>query len=158
MFNKIKGLITKYRELITYVIAGGLTTLVNWVVYILLVKIIGTDFKANESVVIGIYTAIAWVVSVIFAYVINKLWVFESKSLKPSVVAKEFVSFVGSRAFTGAMEIFGIPFLIELGLNQAIFNIEGALSKLIVSIIVIILNYVFSKLIVFKNSDKSGHN
>ncbi|MGN0458703.1 MAG: GtrA family protein [Eubacterium sp.] len=142
MINKVKNLITKYRELITYVIAGGLTTLVNWVVYTLLVHFAKTG--------IGVSNAVAWVVSVIFAYVINKLWVFESKSTAPKIIFKEFFSFVGSRALTGAMEIFGVPFLVSIGLNQRIFNIEGALSKVIVSVVVIILNYVFSKLIVFK--------
>jgi putative flippase GtrA len=99
---------------------------------------------------ITVNNAIAWVAGVVFAFVINKLWVFESKSKQAKTVIKEFVSFVVSRALTGVLEIFAPEWLIKLGLNQTIFGIKGMLAKLLVSIIVVILNYVFSKLIVFK--------
>jgi putative flippase GtrA len=142
MVKKIKELIIKYKEIITYVIAGGLTTLVNYVVYTLLTLLTPLSITVNN--------AIAWVAGVVFAFVINKLWVFESKSKQAKTVIKEFVSFVVSRALTGVLEIFAPEWLIKLGLNQTIFGIKGMLAKLLVSIIVVILNYVFSKLIVFK--------
>lgn len=149
MINKIKELMIKYRELITYVIAGILTTLVNWTTYTLFVHFILTSIKKAELRA-TVSSAIAWVAGVIFAYIINKLWVFESKSMAPAVVAKEFTSFIASRAVTGVMEVFGLPLLMRIGLNQTIFGVEGALAKAIISIAVIILNYIFSKLVIFK--------
>lgn len=140
--NKIKNLLIKYKEIITYVIFGGLTTLVNWVVYTLLVNC--------TSAGITISNAIAWVASVIFAFVTNKIWVFESKSFKPTVLIKEFISFIASRVVTGFFEIAGVPLLVKIGMDQTIFGIKGMAAKLIVSVVVIILNYVFSKLIVFR--------
>jgi putative flippase GtrA len=142
MVNRIKDLIIKYKEIITYVIAGGLTTLVNYVVYTILSLCTNFGITTNNG--------FAWVAGVVFAFVINKLWVFESKSKQPKKVIKEFVSFVISRALTGVLEIFAPKWLVSLGLSQTIFGIKGMLAKLIVSIVVVILNYVFSKLIVFK--------
>lgn len=142
--NKIKNLFIKYKEIITYVIFGGLTTLVNWVVYTLLVNC--------TSAGITISNAIAWVASVIFAFVTNKIWVFESKSYKPTVLFKEFISFIASRVVTGFFEIAGVPLLVRIGIDQTIFGIKGMAAKLIVSVVVIILNYVFSKLIVFRKN------
>lgn len=147
MIEKIKQLIIKYRELITYVIAGGLTTLVNWLTYTAMVKLTSLGDSLTG---ITISNAIAWIVGVVFAFVINKLWVFESKSKKAKVVIFEFISFTAARGVTGLIEIFGLPALIKIGLSQTIFGIEGMLAKVLVSVIVVILNYVFSKLIVFR--------
>lgn len=148
MISKIKELIIKYKEIIIYIIFGGLTTVVNWVVYTLLVHFTPLGITVSN--------AIAWVAAVIFAFVTNKLWVFESRSFAPGVLAKEFVSFTASRALTGVLEIFGVPFLVKIGLSRTIFGIEGAWSKLIVSVTVVILNYIFSKLIVFKNKSQNS--
>lgn len=151
MIEKIKQLIIKYRELITYVIAGGLTTLVNWLTYTAMVKL---TTLGDSLTGITISNAIAWIVGVIFAFVINKLWVFESKSKKAKVVIFEFISFTAARGVTGLIEIFGLPALIKIGLSQTIFGIEGMLAKVLVSVIVVILNYVFSKLIVFRKKNE----
>ena len=149
--DKIKGLIIKYREIITYVIFGGLTTLVNWAVYAIFTRILPPATSAGLSEFqLGVCTAIAWVAGVVFAFITNKLWVFESKSLAPKVLIKEFASFVAARAVTGVIETFGLPLLVRIGINQSLFGIEGMVAKLLVSVIVVILNYVFSKLIVFK--------
>ena len=84
--NKIKALFVKYKELITYVVFGVLTTLVNFVCFWALNKIFGDHVYLLNN-------AIAWIVSVIFAYVTNKLWVFESKSWNIKIVAREVVAF-----------------------------------------------------------------
>ena len=97
---------------------------------------------------------VAWVLSVIFAFVTNKLWVFESKSWRFGLVMKELWLFVLARLITGVMEWFGVPLLWAVGLNQKLFGIDGFLAKIIVSVLVVILNYVFSKLIIFRNKDK----
>lgn len=140
--QKIKDLLKKYREIIVYVIFGVLTTLVNWAVYTVLVKFFGVN--------ITVANAIAWTAGVIFAFVTNKIYVFESKSKEPKTLAREFISFVGARIVTGLMEIFLPEILVNAGLNQTVFGIKGAIAKLIVSVAVVILNYVFSKLVVFR--------
>lgn len=143
----LKKLLHKYREIITYIIAGGLTTLLNWVVYAVCTGIL--PIKNTEKLILFSNTA-AWIIAVVFAYFVNKHWVFESRTHSASELLKEFLSFVGSRLFTGLLEILGVPLLVLLGMNQTVFDIEGFLSKILVSIIVTILNYVFSKLFVFK--------
>lgn len=146
--NKISELIKKYKELISYLIFGVLTTLVNWAVYALVVRI--SPSEVNSYLWIGISKAIAWVAGVVFAFITNKLWVFESKSFVFKTVIKEFTSFVAARALTGVLEVFGVPLLVKLGLNQTVFGIEGMFANLIVSVAVVILNYIFSKLVVFR--------
>ena len=138
----IKELFKKYKEIILYIVFGGLTTLVNWVIYSLLVRFCGVGITVSN--------AVAWIAAVVFAFVTNKIYVFESKNKKAKTVAYEFVSFVSSRAITGVIEIFGVPLLVKVGVDEKIFGIDGAIAKIIVSVIVIILNYVFSKLIVFR--------
>lgn len=139
----IKKLFLKYREIIMYLIFGVSTTLVNWIVYTLLVSIANTDVTPAN--------AIAWFAAVIFAYITNKLYVFESKSWKVTVLAHEIISFFGARIASGVFEIFLPALLMKIGLDQAIFGIEGFAAKLVVSVLVIVLNYIFSKLFVFKN-------
>ncbi|MGN0696878.1 MAG: GtrA family protein [Oscillospiraceae bacterium] len=143
--KKIKELFDKYRELIMYVIIGGCTTLVNWIVYALL-----TAAGAGMTVSNGA----AWVCAVIFAFFANKLLVFESRSFAPGTVIKEAVKFVGSRVLTGLIEIFLPSLLFKAGLDMDILGIEGAAAKLTVSVIVIVLNYVFGKLVVFTKKDR----
>ena len=146
--EKIKALFLKYKEIIMYLIFGGCTTLVSWGSYALFVKGLGI------SITVG--NILSWVCAVAFAFVTNKLWVFESKSWSPKTILKEVSTFVSARIFTGVLEWFGVPGLVKLGLDQTIFGVDGMWSKVIVSIAVVILNYVFSKLIVFaKRSEKA---
>lgn len=151
MAEKIKGLINKYRELITYVIAGGLTTLVNLATFKIFNIILGDSKYLISNI-------IAWVVGVIFAYVINKLWVFESKSWKINVISKEIPEFVGARLFSLLVEEGGLWILVDklkfdrYSFDLFGFTIDGKLiSKIVLAVIVVILNYLFSKLVVFKS-------
>lgn len=139
--DSIRELIKKYREIIVYVIVGGATTLVDWGVYAILTAI---------HVNVNISNTLAWAAAVIFAFFTNKLFVFESKSFEPVLAAKEAVMFFGTRAFSGALEIIGLPLLLWLGLNQSLLGIDGFLAKVLLSVIVMILNYIFSKLWIFK--------
>ena len=141
------------REFIMYIIMGVLTTLVNWISYWVFIRIIVTS---NELFNMAASNVIAWVISVIFAYVTNKIWVFNSKSWKPSFVAGELTKFVGSRILTGCLEWFGLPFLVWLGLNQPVLGAKGGVAKIIISVLVVILNYVFSKLIIFTKTSKDN--
>lgn len=147
---KIKDLLYKYKELITYVIFGGLTTLVNFVAFYVVTQILGEELYLLNN-------AIAWVVSVVFAYVTNKLFVFESKSWNLKLVAKESVEFVGARIFSFLIEEGGmLLFVSVLGFGEISFNIFGftitgqLIAKLILAVVVVIMNYFFSKFIIFR--------
>lgn len=147
MRGKIKAIFQKYREQIMYLIFGGLTTIINWLVYVLLVTV-GQDIEVTN--------VIAWLVAVLFAYVTNRAFVFQCKATNKKEVFKEFVRFFGSRVATGIVEIVGFPVLYRIGLNQELLGIDGFLAKITVSVAVIILNYVCSKVIVFRKSGVKG--
>lgn len=152
------------REIITYIIFGVLTTAVNLVTFYIFKKIFisigwegvfnkllgsaGRD-KALELLGSGTdyldATVIAWTVAVIFAFVTNKLIVFESKSWKPAVAGKEFVGFIGARLFSLLVE------LVFMFVMVTLLKWNDFVAKFIVQVIVVILNYVFSKLLIFKN-------
>jgi len=149
----IKKLFYKYKEIIMYVIAGGLTTLVNWIAYAACTNVL--PIKNTETLIL-FSNAIAWIAAVLFAYIANKRWVFESKTDSLSELVKELISFIGARLLTGLMEIFGVPLLVVLGLNQTIWGIEGFLAKILVSVLVTVLNYVFGKLFVFRKTMHQG--
>ena len=133
----------KHKEIIIYVIFGGLTTVVNWVTYSLFVSFCS----------ITVSNVFAWIFAVVFAYITNKIFVFEQKSWKPSIAFFEFTKFVSSRVLTGVIEIVGVDILVYLGLNQTVLGVRGMVAKVTVSIVVVILNYVFSKLIVFNKKN-----
>lgn len=152
------------REIITYVVFGVLTTAVNLATFYavrLVFDSIGWQgvfnavfFNAGFEKALALLgegtdyldaTVIAWVVAVIFAFITNKLIVFESKSMKPSVIGKEFAAFVGARVFSLLVELaFMFVMVTLLSFNEFI-------SKIAVQVIVVILNYIFSKLLIFKN-------
>lgn len=127
------------REVISYLIFGVLTTLVNWVVYGLMVKT-GVDYR--------IATAAAWVVSVLFAFIVNKIFVFQSYDLHFDFVMKEIVSFSACRAASGVMEMVLMVIMVSW------LNMDEYVSKVLVSIVVVVVNYVFSKLFIFRKSEE----
>lgn len=137
--DKILELCKKYKSVILYLVFGVLTTVVNIVAYYLL------DLNGLFNTVIN--TSIAWVVAVIFAYVTNKKWVFESRVKGFKDNFKEMMSFFGCRIATGLMDV-GIMFVFVdlLGYDDMIIKIAS-------NVLVVILNYVGSKLLVFRNKD-----
>ena len=135
--------------MILYLLMGVLTTLVNWLVHAVLVGPMSALIK-NQDVALTVTTFIAVVASVLFAFFTNKIFVFESKSWEAKVFWREFISFILARALTGILEIFGVPLLVRLGLDQEIFGIKAMVAKVAVSVIVIVANYIFSKLFIFK--------
>lgn len=151
------------REIVTYIIFGVLTTAVNLITFYITKKIfiaIGWDGVFNALLTSSGWekalnllgngtdyldaTVIAWTVAVIFAFVTNKLIVFESKSWKPAVAGKEFVGFIGARLLSLLVELVCMFAMVTL------FKWNEFVAKVIVQIIVVILNYVFSKLLVFR--------
>lgn len=122
------------RELVLYVVFGAFTFFVNLISYFFFANLLGINYLVSN--------AIAWFLSVLFAYVTNRTWVFESKS--PNIL-KEMSLFFGGRIFSGVVDMFLMYAFIDL------IAFDSSISKIVVQIIVIVLNYIFSKLIVFKN-------
>ncbi len=129
----------KIREIIWYGFFGVLTTLVNIVSFYLLDKC-GINIYLSNT--------IAWILSVLFAFFTNKLFVFESKSFEFSVFIKEMLSFFFFRLLSFGIDMGGMALCLE------VLRMKKMISKIIVNIIVIIVNYVFSKLFIFKKDKK----
>lgn len=122
------------KETFLYLFFGGLTTLINIIIYKSLV------FLNIDYIIANI---IAWVISVIFAFITNKYYVFNKKNTN---LIKEFIKFISSRLGTGLLDLF------FMFLTVSIFNFDDFIMKILSNIIVIILNYLLSKFIVFKNN------
>ena len=131
--KKIIDLYKKYEEIINYLIVGGMTTLVSISIYALFTKCFHVNYM--------IANVISWIISVLFAYITNRIFVFKSKSEN---IVLEIYQFFKYRIFSFLIEILLMYIFVEL------INIDDMISKVIVQIIVIVFNYVFSKLFVFK--------
>ncbi len=135
LYYKCKDLYVQYKEIINYLIFGGLTFVVSMLTYYLCR--LAFDYVVSNF--------ISWVAAVLFAYVTNKAFVFESKTETTFLLIKEFVLFVASRIFTLLLETLIMYIMIDW------FHINDMLVKVIAQIIVILTNYILSKLIIFKN-------
>lgn len=129
-------------EVIRYLIMGVLTTVVSWGTYAFFAKICGWSITVSN--------VLSWICAVVFAYLTNKVWVFHSYSWKIGFVLKEAALFVSARLITGVIEMAGVPLLVKLGMNQKVLGVKGMMAKVVVSVLVVVLNYVFSKLIIFR--------
>ncbi|MDD7394328.1 MAG: GtrA family protein [Eubacteriales bacterium] len=167
--NKKKNL----KEIVLYLIFGVATTLVNWIVYLLFNNLIFNRFF-SENTAMTAANAVAWFLAVLFAFVTNKLIVFKSKEKTARILIPELLSFYASRGLTGLLEIFVPTLLVNAGITFTLLGDEGIfpnalrdsgfiyttlsdrglVPKMIVAVVVIILNYVFSKLIVFRKKKK----
>lgn len=143
MFDFIWKLYKKYEEAVNYLIFGFLAFLVNMIAYAVAAKVLGAD--NSKVLLVLLATSFAWVVAVLFAYWTNRTFVFKSKVTAKSEVWKEFISFIGARVVTGVMELVIMYVMVDL------VNVDDLISKFICNVIVIITNYIFSKLWVFKN-------
>lgn len=141
MIEKVKKLAEKYREQLVYLFIGGITTVIGFTVYELLV------FFGLDVVISNI---ISWVFAVTWAYFGNKIIVFRDKVKQPGKVAFQIFKFISSRVFTLVVE----SLLIWFGYEK--IGISKYLVKIPVAIFVVILNYITGKLLVFVNSKPSG--
>lgn len=135
--KKIVESFFKYIDIIKYLFFGVLTTVVNVVTYYLLYEIL------NYSNIFS--TCISWVVAVLFAFLTNKLFVFNSKYWNRNAI-NEVIKFFSCRIGTGVIEL-GIMYLFV-----DVLNFNGTIMKIITNIIVIVLNYVASKVYIFKKN------
>lgn len=138
MKNLINKLIEKFftREVISYLVFGVLTTVVNFIFYWLFTDVLGVYYITSN--------VIAWVFAVIFAYITNKLFVFESKSWELSLIVKEVLSFGAARVLSLLFETGFLALTVE------IIGVPELIAKVIAAVFVVIINYVASKLFVFK--------
>ena len=141
-------LLKKYKNIILYIIFGGMTTVVDWSISFLLYYLWGEAIDATPILLHGA-NVIAWAAAVAFAYVTNRIWVFESKRRGFVPILGEIVAFAGGRVVTLLLQeaIMGI-FCTWLGLSEYLF-------KIVAAVLVIILNYFISKLLVFRK--KAAH-
>lgn len=132
----IKKLFVKYKEIILYVFFGAGTTFVNIVVYFICAHFLqmGTVFS----------TVIAWIISVAFAYITNRIYVFRSKTRIIRKVILEIISFVNARLITGLQDLLVMFLFVDL------LQCNDVLIKILSNVMVIILNYIASKKFIFR--------
>ena len=136
IFSFINPFYKKYKEALLYLFFGVLTTLINIVVFYVFTEIITLDeLVAN---------VIAWIIAVLFAYVTNRIWVFSSHCATKAAFLKEILSFYGGRIFTLLVEEGILLVFIKL------LSLNALAVKIVAQVVIIVLNYVISKLFVFK--------
>ena len=136
MINVILGLIKKHKSFIAYGVFGVLTPIVNIVTY----NVCYNNFGISNT----LSNIAAWILAVTFAYLTNKVWVFDSKSWIWEVLRREVPAFISCRVATGVLDIVIMFICVD------IMGLHALLMKVISNVLVIILNYVFSKLVIFK--------
>lgn len=142
MVEKIKELMKKYEEIIVYLIVGVLTTIFSWAACFV-AEVLGLD--PNDTVQHFVINTIGWVAGVLFAYPLNRKWVFHSTNPK---IIKEFTGFAGSRLSTWILDIVIMEILVN------VIGMHYWIAKICISaVLVMILNYVFSKILIFKKKD-----
>ena len=139
MIETIRALLRKYRELVSYVFWGVMTTTVNYVSYTLLTEVFHVHYMAG--------TIIAWTVSVLFAYFVNKLFVFQSRDWAWRVALRELWQMVASRLFSLGLEMAIMWFFVDT------MHFNHLIVKLAANVVVVIVNYVLSKFIIFRKKD-----
>lgn len=133
--NKI---LQKYRELILYVVFGVLTTVCNFAVYFIATRLFHLSIE--------IANILGWLLSVLFAYVTNRQYVFQSVEHDKNVI-KELLSFYGSRLFTGLLDFGGMWLFADY------LKFNDMITKVVLNVIIIILNFVLSKFLVFQKKN-----
>lgn len=136
MIQKIKALVVQYWEVLSYLIFGVLTTVVNYLVYLPVYNLVGLSAALSN--------AIAWVVAVAFAYVTNKPFVFKSYDWSAKTVIPELTKFVSCRIASGAAETMILLIAVD------ILHWNGNIWKILTSVLVVVMNYFASKLVVFR--------
>lgn len=136
MIQKVKVLIEKYWDILSYLFFGVCTTIVNYLIYIPCYNLWGLSASVSNMV--------AWVVAVAFAYLTNKPFVFKSNDWSAQTVVPELTKFVGCRIGSGAAETLILFVAVDL------LGWNGNIWKLLTQVMVVILNYIGSKLLVFR--------
>ncbi|MBD5509444.1 MAG: GtrA family protein [Lachnospiraceae bacterium] len=138
------GLYKKHEEGINYLIFGFLAFVLNYILYFLFADAMQLHYMAA--------TVLSWVLTVVFAYWTNRTFVFKSQNKDTGSVVKEFVSFIGARIATEVLELVLMYVMVDL------LSINDKISKLVCQVLVILANYVLSKIWIFKKSSSDGDN
>ncbi len=141
MINIIKKLIRENSEIIAYLIVGVLTTVVSWLAYALLRLVLDMENPVQVQVAV----IARWLAGVIFAYFTNRRFVFHSKN--PEIL-EEALKFTGSRVATLLLD------MVIMWLMVTVLGINDWISTLVSTVLVVVLNYVFSKLLVFRKKEQ----
>lgn len=135
--EKVLYLYKKYKEILLYLFFGVLTTIVSLSTYYFFSEILEIHYLISN--------VFSWIFAVLFAYITNRLWVFKSKNNDIKSILKEMFAFINCRLLSGAIDMVVMFLLVDILIVNSMY------AKLITQIIVVILNYIFNKLIVFKN-------
>ena len=136
MIGTIRALLRRHRELVSYVFWGVMTTIVNYVTYTLLTEVFHVHYLTS--------TIIAWTLSVLFAYFVNKLYVFQSRDWAWRVALRELWQMVASRLFSLGLEMAIMWCFVDM------LQCNHLVVKLAANVVVVIVNYVLSKFVIFK--------
>ena len=155
VMTRLHIIIAKHKTLLLYLIAGGLTTLVNYALFLLLMVFLGQEFdiiamlteRSGSPAVFNVANSLAVIGAVIFAYFINKLMVFQTKCENVRVLLREALAFFASRGVTILFEIGACAFLVTL------LGFPEFATKLAVTAVVIFLNYLLSVTVVFRKKE-----
>ena len=139
-WKTIKGLYFQYKEILNYLIFGALSTFVNFASYYVFAKMLNVDEILSSG--------LAWFCAVLFAYITNKIFVFESNTKTAKAFFKEMISFFLARVVSGALCDVG-----TFAIMVKVLNINDIIAKLVTQVMVIILNYVLSKFFIFKKKE-----
>lgn len=141
--EKIKALFLKYRELILYVIFGGLTTVVSFVSYWAL-SWSGVHYLIAQGV--------SWAAAVAFAFVVNKIFVFEDRDNSLHAILRQLGQFVSVRIASGVIETALLWLLVD------IIKMNQDIAKIPVAVLTVVINYIASKLLIFRKKDTQSEN
>jgi len=136
MSMNLPALYAKYKEPISYLFWGAATTAVNYIIYFLCTDLFQLHYLGANI--------LAWVGAVLFAFVTNKCFVFDSKSWAVAVVLPELLKFSGARVLSGVLETALLWLFVDL------CKFPDGIIKIAISVLTVILNYVFSKLFIFR--------
>jgi len=128
------------REVFLYLLFGGFTVLVSWASYAVFVWF-GLELNVSNI--------LSWICAVSFAFVVNKWFVFENRSTEKRTVMRELGSFFGARVLTGIIAITLFPILLHFGMDGELFGTAGLQARIVTSLVEIVLNWVFSKYLIF---------
>ncbi len=137
-WKDIKELYFEFKEIINYIFFGALAMVVNFISYFIFARL----FNIDEVISSGL----SWFCSVLFAYITNKLFVFDSKTTTIKELIKEAISFFLARVVSGILCDVG-----TFALMVKVLHINDIISKVVTQVMVVIMNYIFSKFIVFQN-------
>lgn len=136
------GLYKKHEEGINYLIFGFLAFVLNYILYFLFADAVGMHYMAA--------TGLSWVLTVVFAYWTNRTFVFKSQNKEAGAVWKEFVSFIGARVATEVLELVLMYVMVDLA------GINDKIAKFVCQVLVILANYVLSKIWIFKDNSSAA--